>query len=50
VIDSVLVEAARLPKKFTTTLREFVWSTVVVDEADIRRNHLKSVFEVMENL
>ncbi len=50
VIDSVLIEAARLPKSFARTLTEFVRSTVVVDETDVRRNHLKSVFEVMENL
>lgn len=49
LIDSVLIDAVGLPKKFAAVLRKFVHSTVVVDEADVRRSHLKAVFEVMEN-
>lgn len=45
VIDSVLLDAAGLPRTFGAVLREFVKDTVVVDFADRRRNHLKSLFD-----
>lgn len=47
-IDSILVAAARLPRKFCQTLREFVHTIVVVDETDERRSHLKTLFNVLE--
>lgn len=48
-IDDVLLEAAGLPRRFAATLREFVKSIVVVDETDMRRHHLKSLFDSQEN-
>lgn len=49
-IDDLLLDAAHLPKRFKNTLKEFVKSTVVVDETDNRRHHLKSLFDVTEDL
>jgi hypothetical protein len=48
-IDDILLDVARLPKRFKSTLREFVKNIVVVDENDVRRSHLKSFFDMMEN-
>jgi hypothetical protein len=47
-IDEVLIEAARLPEAFCTTLRAFVRNVVVVDETDHRRKHLQSYFRQPE--
>jgi hypothetical protein len=47
-IDDILLDAAHLPRRFKTTLREFVKNVVVVDEADSRRKSLKSMFDIME--
>ena len=48
-IDDVLLDAARLPKRFKATLREFVKTIVLVDGTDKRRDHLKSLFDSQEN-
>jgi hypothetical protein len=47
-IDAILIEAARIPAMFAQTLRQFVQNLVVVDQTDQRRNHLKSLFNVLE--
>jgi hypothetical protein len=44
-IDAVLTDAAKLPKRFKQALRSFVKDTVVVDDTDARRSHLKSLFD-----
>jgi hypothetical protein len=49
-IDHILIEAARLPKRFSETLRTFVQTVVVVDETDQRRGHLKTLFNVPEKM
>jgi hypothetical protein len=43
-IDEVLIEVAKLPKRFNLTLQAFVRDTVIVDDTDVRRNRLKSLF------
>jgi hypothetical protein len=48
-IDDILLDAAKLPKRFKSTLREYVKTVVVVDENDHRRNHLRSLFDKLEN-
>ena len=47
-IDRLLVRAARLPARFTDTLRSFVEKVVVIDGDDNRRNHLKHYFNPLE--
>ena len=48
-IDDILLDAACLPKTFKPTLRDFVKKIVLVDGADKRRDHLKSLFDSQEN-
>ena len=48
VIDSILIDAARLPLGFAQTLKKFIQAIVVVDETDLRRRHLKTLFNVLE--
>jgi hypothetical protein len=48
VIDDVLIDAARIPKRFRQALKAFVQAAVVVDDADGRRQHLKSLFDAKE--
>jgi len=43
-IDSLLITAASLPPDFGVELRSFVRATVVVDEEDRTRHHLKDYF------
>ena len=44
-IDEILIDAAKLPKRFNQTLRFFVKDAVVIDDTDARRSHLKSLFD-----
>lgn len=48
-IDEILIRAVGLPDSFIRTLRDFVRRTVVVDEMDDRRSHLKSYFRFGED-
>jgi hypothetical protein len=48
-IDEILIRAVGLPDSFIRTLRDFVRRTVVVDEMDDRRSHLKSYFRFVED-
>lgn len=43
-IDSILISAAELPSDFSRELKEFVRTTVVVDENDTKRRHLQNYF------
>ena len=45
-IDDILLDAAKLPKRFKSTLREYVKAVVVVDENDHRRKDLRSLFDL----
>jgi hypothetical protein len=47
-IDEILIDAAKLPKRFNQTLRSFVKDAVVIDDTDARRSHLKSLFDAPE--
>jgi hypothetical protein len=47
-IDEILIEAAKLPRRFSHTLGSFVRDAVVVDDTDVRRRHLKSLFDSPE--
>jgi hypothetical protein len=47
-IDEVLIDAAKLPKRFNQTLRSFVKNAVVIDDTDTRRSHLKLLFDAPE--
>jgi hypothetical protein len=47
-IDEILIDTAKLPKRFSQALRSFVKDAVVVDDTDARRTHLKSLFDVPE--
>lgn len=47
-IDELLIDAARLPRRFKQTLKSFVKDAVVVDDTDVRRSHLLSLFDAQE--
>ncbi|WP_157368515.1 Eco57I restriction-modification methylase domain-containing protein [Zavarzinella formosa] len=47
-IDELLIDAAKIPKRFKQTLKSFVIDAVVVDDTDARRSHLKSLFDTQE--
>lgn len=49
-IDELLIEAAKLPKRFQQVLKAFVIDAVVVDDTDSRRGHLKALFATRKGI